>query len=202
VIRPTQINHAWSTRATDIPTDEPILYFVAKEISNKRSRYEYTRAQTAARWVQAARVVHPECSVVCLPETRVKKFIKAFPDAQEIKQFVADAFETFRDSLTDDQKEALAIHEEHGIIAELRELAQFPIDDPALVKACRIASVPVDDLAAAISRYRHAGHPVDLPEWENPLLSYPLWSHMAQQHHGTHLVLYLNEAYRALIKEK
>lgn len=200
VIRDSQENRAWSTEASRIPTDEPILYFVAKEIANKHSRYEHTRAEQAGDWVRAARVVHPKCSVVCLPETRLKKFLKAFPGALEIKQFVADQFKLFEEALTDDQKAGLAIHQD-GVASELRELSRFPIDDPAIATACRIASLPVDGLASAIHRYSRARHLIDLPEWENPLLRYPLWSHMAQQNHGTHVVLYLNEAYRALIKE-
>jgi hypothetical protein len=160
----------------------------------------------AGVWRTLLSATHDEdYNLVCLPANRIDKFARLFPHAKRVENAAQELYDSWRGSLTDAQKLALACADA-GDRDELRKLDPAKVDDPALKRAIATAKINLDKLQAARAKFRHVMYHIDekLPEWKNPLDGYPLVNSLpysASALQWEHAYLYINAVFAADRKE-
>lgn len=146
--------------------------------------------------------VHGPCTVVILPHTRVAKFCRNLPGAQEAEAAVKVAFEAWRKAITKQQLRALAMHE-HGHVDIFAKLDPAKLDDPELVESAKLARTDLTKIMTMRKLYRKAmyGEKIAGSGWSNPLEKYPLFDSYKFNRYQQHTYQYLNAVYAANQKE-
>jgi hypothetical protein len=193
---PGRRNDTEQLQAADFDESLPIYYFVMKEPTNSKKRSywgDVTRSMTAAPYVDLIRHYTPDCTVALMPPNREAKFLRTFPQAQELKAAVSQRWAWWLRSIRPDRKIALTMHE-RGAHHLLQQLDEERLADAALREAVRISKLDISHLQETIKRFKSVNLDFEFPEWENPLVHYPL----ARSNFSNldHLYLYFDAAFR------
>lgn len=182
-------------QAAEIDTNERIFY------ARSMNKWDVSEAASViAKWDAKA-------TVVCLPENRYAKFTRNFPDAKNYREGLQQAYDAWASSLTDEVKEALAIHD-RGNTNWYKRLDAAKIDDPDLKRA--ITTFDAVDVAAAQTARRQfdkvlpvintagsSAKPFVCPTLKYPLLNELRYMSVRPGAVRDHLYIYLNAAYAA-----
>lgn len=139
-----------------------------------------------------------------IPNNRLAKFQRLFPEAKNVVTSVKDIADKWKNSLTSEQGEALAVTYRLGRAkSALNNIDLDRIEDPSLKKFIKLAQFPTQDL---VKRFEHLSKVVsiNLPNVENTLKRYPLLEinmHLATSY-VEHVYSYVNAVYNSLYKGK
>jgi hypothetical protein len=190
--------------ATLIPANKPI-YYVETSSGYYRGAVQPSRARSALR----AAGCRPH-SIVVVPQTRLAKFLRAFPKARPAGEACTKAARRWWSRRTPAEREMLARR------ANLSYEVRYALDcasvldpdavlDPEVATAARLArkqSVTLQERYDALSRFLKPGH---LPEVSGELTDwrerYPLLRNADESTSGEDATLYINAAYAARPKE-
>ena len=179
-------------QAAEIDQEERIFY------CRSMNKYESSGyAKLIGEWDASA-------TVVCLPENRYAKFARNFPEAESYRIGLQAAYDAWAAKLTDEVKEAMAIHD-NGDTNWYGRLDASRIDDPALKHAVTVyKTVDVGVALAArrkfndVLRHINTGGGNSTP-FECPVAKYPLLNSLRYYSSDVadHLYIYLNAAHAA-----
>jgi hypothetical protein len=178
----------------------------AGNLDSKKPMFHFTRSMGGyeARYIRLLEAKHPGCTVVYLQANRVGKFERDFPKSQAVLEAIRSDYETWRDSMDDDTKLALAIEDAYDT-RDLEPIDPSRVDDPVIKEAARIAKIDLTIVEEQRRIYRelfgYRSGP-ELPDWTNPLdEAYPLYNEDVLEADPEHVYLYLNAVYAARTKE-
>jgi hypothetical protein len=184
------------TLASNIDQSKSIYHYCANE---RTHRYDRTRAQRGTPWIAIMHQFDPDATLVLMPPTRLQKFLRQFPKAQGVQDAVKARWTKWSASLSNRQKQALALHRA-GRRSELARLDVTKVHDPELITAIMLAKIGIDHILKTekvfASIYGEAME-IKLPEWQSPLIHYPLYQETPKL---DHLYLYFNAAYEQFRK--
>lgn len=167
------------------------------DIDTKNLFWKQGNTWSCQREAAALANFYDEFVLVCLGGGRIKKFCRENPKVQESRVALQAGYDKWQKSLTEDQRIALSINDEHDQ-ARLAGLDPNRIDDPELQNAIRIAKVvKVADLVQKRSSFY--GHYTP-SEWDNPLDKYPLFSGYVSGRQADHTYRYMNSEYAYLTR--
>lgn len=191
------ISYAYETLASEIDQGEAVFYYAANQ---PKFKHDPKRETQARPWVELLRHYDPNATVVLLPETRLRKFLEQFPDAEDIRPAVRGKFNRWKSRLTPDQRKALAIHQS-GVRDQFEGLDPVKIHDPDIRETLDLVKLNLKKVLSQYERFAKIGKHLELPEWTNPLRHYPLMEdsyryRRVRAEHPEHVHAYLNSAYR------
>jgi Histidine kinase-, DNA gyrase B-, and HSP90-like ATPase len=170
-----------------IRRDQPILYFHGNQW------------QFQNRHLEAVRTSYKKFTVVLLTENRIEKFKRNVPETKTVHTGLSEKRDEWVKSLTDDQRNALWLADDH-IAPDLKVLDAAKVKDPKLKRAIRLAGMRLDKLQerrTALSRT--VGTPIIKPTIKNPLTNYPLFNRVTSD--KAHLYAYLNWHYDEVVSK-
>jgi hypothetical protein len=117
--------------------------------------------------------LNPDIQVVLIPNNRVAKLVREFPNAKAIEAAAHEKYNRWKGGLSADTKAALG-QAAAGDRRLYRSLDPAKIDDPAIIEAIRISKIGIKEQRKRQELFRKALHTtVDFP-WDDPLASYHL----------------------------
>lgn len=195
--------------ADEIDDSAPIFYFTTHDF-----KIDGRRAYRNSDVVRLATKYFPDCTIVCMGNNRVAKFLRDFPDAERVHDVLSKVYTKLADDISEDTLLAYNLDREESYRRPLKMLDEAQIDDPELVRA--IILLRLDGVEEAIrplrdfdpllgmlkisDRLRSVGS-----EECDPLRAYPLVEDASWRHEGTphqHIYLYINAVYAAKESEK
>lgn len=145
--------------------------------------------------------LHPDATVIVLGRNRSEKFMRDFPKAKKIDEYLRESAKTWAAGLTDQEKLAIYFKDNDY---ETRILNQFDvnkIDDPSLIEAVNARKNKMSPVTLA-GYNQHKGwgaDPLAGLKWENPMVKYELLTNMDSyaSFNTDHIYIYLNAVYAA-----
>lgn len=137
---------------------------------------------------------------VHLPSNRIDKFLRNFPNCQNISDSIKEGVKKFLDSISEEQKIALFIQNE-GTLRDYRRMDPDRVLDPDLKKLAKSAKVDVQAVVEELKVWRdHCNlyYSIYEPLREqiaSPLSNYPLFDSYKFGHNLDHVYDYLNWHY-------
>lgn len=142
--------------------------------------------------------------IVCLPQNRLDKFRRDFPNAPEMKEVARKAVDKMLAATPHEDYVALAYHES-GVNAELLKLDPERVNDPDLKEGITIAKRAQSDAVLQLrTKLRGWGKlhgKIDGIKTKDATLPYPLLQAWGSALPVEHTYLYVNAAYAANLKE-
>jgi hypothetical protein len=188
-------NLKYEIKASEIDTTKPILYINKTYYTWNSEAFHMANKENPKGW-----------TLVELPNNRLAKFLRDFPMAQSMTDYIKGLAQKWADNLTDDDKLYLVIKNTAGYELEslLKGLDMSEIEDPDLVSTHDILKQRDNKLLTmykTFSGYVNGSVTKDV-EWEDPTTKYPLLQSLRL--YGTmgstmkrEVTIYLNAAYAA-----
>lgn len=144
---------------------------------------------------------YPGCILTCLPDNRVRKYERLFPESRGGREAVHAKYQEWVQGLSNDQRVALHIQDSR-LVETFSGIDPLKVDDPEVRRAIRLVR-KIDLTAPNESRRLFSsviGHYDPEVTWENPLEKYLLLfdrygRNISPDH--PHFYIYLNAAYAA-----
>lgn len=179
-------------QADDIDPDHKLFYHVGRWNEPR----EYARL--------LAEHYDDGCTVVVMGSNRVAKFLRGFPDTEKAIDGVHALYQSWKDSLAQDDLKALQVQDDYYACQTLKALDPRDVDDPALKAAILMAGKDLTDLREKRKMYQnllyvHVNLPAD--GWTNPMEKYPLATREAIRYHKDHVIRYINAEYNRTTEE-
>jgi hypothetical protein len=173
----------------------------AASIDTKR-RIFYTHGHGNSTTWNTLKAAFGPCYLLKVTGPREAKFKRLFPEAKTASEGLTEAANTWTDTLTDDQRKAIATFRRNRDYAadKLRSLGR--VDDPELAEWKRLAPI-YEKVSEDWEKHGHA-QGVKLPQVRPADLSnYPLLPryNISRGQEAEHCTLYVNAAYAARTKE-
>ena len=146
-------------------------------------------------------------TLALLPVTRIAKFERDFPKAENVLKFLAKRYQAIK--LTDADLRYAGIVRQYGGLSCLRRLDAAQVADPALKRAVDIHAGKSKEPAAlgALRKYDRLARYIGVEDRVKPitdgLISYPLLTHVPSYGNvqADHIIQYVNAVYAAETKE-
>jgi hypothetical protein len=178
--------------AEDFDSEVPIFWV----------EYQKNRSTKTERDILSRRYADDGFYFIELWANRRDKFLRLFPHAQQAAPECREIITEWQESITDEDRLALAIDSEYGARRVLQSLKPEKIHDPAVVAAIRAANHSIKGLKAMADRFGHYARRnlIGDIEWVNPLDRYPLVQagrYYADNVTREHEYMYINAVYAA-----
>jgi hypothetical protein len=151
------------------------------------------------------RKTHPDAVFVELPENRIAKFKRDFPEVQYIGDVVAAQYDAEREGISDEVLYAQKVCREHRT---LQNLEPEKLKDPQLRKLVRLVCTDTSS-AEALNKYDNVLHLIGRTNTikkkiplNDGLEDYPLFNWREFRNHTDHMYAYLNSAYPLVKKAR
>jgi hypothetical protein len=179
--------------ATDFDTNDPVFY----HSGGNRWSVSYMVA-LLQKWC-------PQHTVAVLPDNRVAKFERMFPQAKKLREVLNEKSQQWADTVPDIKRKAWALRDGYSVWSTLDSLKPLKdrFDDPALVAAIQLSQEDLTEVGDMISKMWDAGCYPDFKAKDvgnDVLASYVLLRGISDrdvQTKGSHYVLYANAVYAA-----
>jgi hypothetical protein len=179
--------------ATDFDANDPVFYYSG----GNRWSVSY-RVELLKKW-------YPQHTVAILPENRVAKFERMFPQAKKLSVALNEKSQQWANTVPNIKRKALALRDSYSAWSTLDALKPLKdrFDDPALVAAIQLSQEDVSEISEMISKMSDAGCYPDLEIKDVPtdvLTPYALMRGVSDHdvsRRGSHYVLYANAVYSA-----
>ena len=181
----------------------------AKNIDTSRPVLWLNTTQHGHLTSQISQVLGDErLTLALLPVTRIAKFERDFPKAENVLKFLAKRYQAIK--LTDADLHYAGIVRQYGGLSCLRRLDAAQVADPALKRAVDIHAGKSKEPAAlsALRKYDRLARYIGVEDRVKPitdgLISYPLLTHVPSflgNVQADHIIQYVNAVYAAETKE-
>ena len=176
--------------------------------SLSRTELFYVHASIGGNWhsrpggIDSLLLLHPNATLVTLQKNRINKFIRDFPMAKELNEYLKNKAIEWKDSIDVDDRIAYHIQDNYSY-NDFKKLDKDLVADPELKKLIILVKRDVKTLRQEIKNWSNwiRLDDFDKSEWVCPLDKYPLLANLdltyASQPAIVDAYVYLNAAYKA-----
>jgi hypothetical protein len=176
----------------------------ANELVGKKLYHWHGMIGDAYNYAAALREFEPDALVVSLASNRIAKYDRVFPESKDVVTAVQDLYTTWNDSLTEDDKLAIALHQNYSTPYRSNLVKAEDFDDPYLSKVITLSKKRDDINIRRWDLFRYCVSTHQRMEMVDPLEPYPLVSSHSLINHDPktreHVRMYINMIYNS--KEK
>jgi hypothetical protein len=176
----------------------------ANELVGKKLYHWHGMFGDAYNYAAALREFELDALVVCLASNRIAKYDRIFPDSKDVTATVQDLYATWNDSLTEDNKLAIALHRNYSNPYRSNLVKAEDFDDPYLSRVITLSKKRDDINIRRWDLFRCCVSTHQRMEMADPLEPYPLVSShsliSSDPETREHVRMYINMIYNS--KEK